>query len=104
MMSGAVGLAWHDRYLGRGFVPRRASWSRYALALQAFDDAGLFRQGLAPFPPPPAGGGEAPTGASASYPPLPRGPGTRGAGPGAGRPRPAAPRPVVPAPGAGRGT
>ncbi len=54
-MSGAVGLVWHDRYLGRGFVPRRASWSRYALALQAFDDAGFFRQGLAPFPAPEAG-------------------------------------------------
>src|SRR2546428_4617451 len=58
MMSGAVGLAWHDRYLGRGFVPRRASWSRYALALRAFDDAGLFRQGLAPFPAPEAGADE----------------------------------------------
>ena len=47
-MSGRVALAWHDRFLGRGFVPRRASWSRYALALGRFDDAGLFRQGLAP--------------------------------------------------------
>lgn len=45
-MSGGVALVWHDRFLGRGFVPRRASWSRYALALASFDDAGLFRQGL----------------------------------------------------------
>ena len=47
-MSGRVALAWHDRFLGRGFVPRRASWSRYALALGRFDDEGFFRQGLAP--------------------------------------------------------
>lgn len=37
---------WHHRYAGRGFVPRRASWSRYALAVSSFDDHGLFRQGL----------------------------------------------------------
>ena len=67
MMSGAVGLAWHDRYLGRGFVPRRASWSRYALALQSFDDAGFFRQGLVPFPAPEAGVDELATVHSASY-------------------------------------
>jgi acetoin utilization protein AcuC len=53
-VSAGVGLVWHDRYLGRGFVPRRASWSRYALALSAFDDAGLFRQGLMAFPAPEA--------------------------------------------------
>ena len=53
-MSGGVGLTWHDRYLGRGFVPRRASWSRYALALAAFEDNGLFRQGLAAFTAPEA--------------------------------------------------
>jgi acetoin utilization protein AcuC len=53
-VSGGVGLVWHDRYLGRGFVPRRASWSRYALALSAFDDAGLFRQGIVAFDAPPA--------------------------------------------------
>src|SRR2546430_4083626 len=67
MMSGAVGLAWHDRYLGRGFVPRRASWSRYALALQSFDDAGFFRQGLVPSPAPEAGVDELATVHSASY-------------------------------------
>jgi len=67
MMSGAVGLAWHDRYLGRGFVPRRASWSRYALALQSFDDAGFFRQGLVPFPAPEADADELATVHSASY-------------------------------------
>jgi acetoin utilization protein AcuC len=48
-VSGAVGLVWHDRYLGRGFVPRRSSWSRYSLALSSFDHAGFFRQGLAAF-------------------------------------------------------
>jgi acetoin utilization protein AcuC len=53
-VSGAVGLVWHDRYLGRGFVPRRTSWSRYALALSSFEDAGFFRQGLAAFPAPEA--------------------------------------------------
>lgn len=47
-MSGRVALAWHDRFLGRGFVPRRAAWSRYALAVARFDEAGLFRQGLVP--------------------------------------------------------
>lgn len=53
-----MGLVWHDRYLGRGFVPRRASWSRYALALASFDDAGLFRQGLVAFDAPAADDGE----------------------------------------------
>lgn len=47
-MSGGVGLVWHDRYTGRGFVPRRASWSRYSLALASFDSAGFFRNGLVP--------------------------------------------------------
>ena len=45
-MSGRVGLVWHERFAGRGFVPRRASWSRYALALASFGDAGFFGQGL----------------------------------------------------------
>jgi acetoin utilization protein AcuC len=45
-VSGTLGLVWHDRYVGRGFVPRRASWSRYALAARQFADAGLFRSGL----------------------------------------------------------
>ena len=89
MMSGAVGLAWHDRYLGRGFVPRRASWSRYALALQAFDDAGLFRQGLAPFPAPEAGEDELATVHSASYLTFLRELDTRGAGLVDGRQTPA---------------
>ena len=66
-MSGTVGLAWHDRYLGRGFVPRRASWSRYALALRSFDDAGFFRQGLAPFLAPEAGEDELASVHSAPY-------------------------------------
>src|SRR5207247_84759 len=65
--SCAVGLAWHDRYLGRGFVPRRASWSSYALALRSFDDAGFFRQGLAPFLAPEAGEDELASVHSASY-------------------------------------
>lgn len=47
-MSGRVALSWHDRFLGRGFVPRRASWSRYALALARFEEEGFFRQGLVP--------------------------------------------------------
>ncbi|HEV8468386.1 MAG TPA: acetoin utilization protein AcuC [Candidatus Limnocylindria bacterium] len=66
-MSGPVGLAWHDRYLGRGFVPRRASWSRYALALKSFDDAGFFRQGLAPFVAPQASEDELATVHAPSY-------------------------------------
>lgn len=48
-MGGAVGLVWHDRFAGRGFVPRRASWSRYALALASFADAGFFSAGLRVF-------------------------------------------------------
>jgi acetoin utilization protein AcuC len=48
-LSGALGLVWHDRFAGRGFVPRRASWSRYALAVASFADAGFFRQGLSTF-------------------------------------------------------
>jgi acetoin utilization protein AcuC len=67
MVSGPVGLAWHDRYLGRGFVPRRASWSRYALALKSFDDAGFFRQGLAPFVAPQASEDELATVHAPSY-------------------------------------
>src|SRR2546427_4428658 len=66
-VSGAVGLAWHDRYLGRGFVPRRASWSRYALALRSFDDAGFFHQGLAPFVAPEASEDELVTVHAPSY-------------------------------------
>ena len=45
-MSGSVGLVWHDRFAGRGFVPRRASWSRYARAVASFADAGFFSTGL----------------------------------------------------------
>ncbi len=45
-MSGAVALTYHERYAGRGFVPRRASWSRYEKALRSFDESGLFRDGL----------------------------------------------------------
>ena len=45
-MSGGVALTFHERYLGRGFVPRRSSWSRYRLGLRSFEDAGLFRGGL----------------------------------------------------------
>jgi acetoin utilization protein AcuC len=45
-VSGTVGLVWHDRFAGRGFVPRQASWSRYALALASFVDAGYFASGL----------------------------------------------------------
>jgi acetoin utilization protein AcuC len=53
-VSGGVGLVWHDRYTGRGFVPRRASWSRYSLALASFDGAGFFRNGLVSYPAPEA--------------------------------------------------
>lgn len=45
-MSGRIGLTYHERYEGRGFVPRRASWSRYRLAIESFDRAGLLRSGL----------------------------------------------------------
>jgi acetoin utilization protein AcuC len=45
-MSGGVALTYHERYSGRGFAPRRASWSRYELALRSFERAGLFRRGV----------------------------------------------------------
>lgn len=48
-MAGGVALTYHERYAGRGFVPRRSSWSRYALALRSFEEAGLFRAGLRPY-------------------------------------------------------
>lgn len=66
-MSGGVGLVWHPRFLGRGFVPRRASWSRYALALAAFDRSGLFRQGLSTFGAPEAADDELATVHASDY-------------------------------------
>lgn len=48
-MAGGVALTYHERYAGRGFVPRRTSWSRYALALRSFEEAALFRHGLRPY-------------------------------------------------------
>jgi acetoin utilization protein AcuC len=45
-VSGPVGLTYHERYDGRGFVPRRASWSRYRLAVESFERAGLLGRGL----------------------------------------------------------
>ena len=66
-MSGAVGLVWHERFAGRGFVPRRASWSRYALAVSSFADRGFFRQGLRVFGTPPAGDDELASVHTAAY-------------------------------------
>ena len=88
-VSGGVGLVWHDRYLGRGFVPRRASWSRYALALASFDDAGLFRQGLTAFPSPEAGADELAAVHTSSYLAYLRDMDERGAGLVDGRQTPA---------------
>jgi acetoin utilization protein AcuC len=88
-VSGGVGLVWHDRYLGRGFVPRRAAWSRYALALAAFDDAGLFRQGLTTFAAPQADDSELVSVHSSAYLDQLRGLDRRGEGLVDGRQTPA---------------
>jgi len=45
-VSSAVALTYHERYEGRGFAPRRAAWSRYRMAIESFERAGLFGSGL----------------------------------------------------------
>jgi acetoin utilization protein AcuC len=66
-VSGTVGLVWHDRFAGRGFVPRKASWSRYALAVASFADAGYFSNGLRLFHAPEASFDELTTVHTAAY-------------------------------------